>query len=155
MSAASGDAVNIRGVSSMPKFPIALFFLTILLGVAVAGNVAVSQDYGLRSTADEAGITKKGGRATELTAVVGKVVGTILWMTGVLFFGLMVYGGVLWMIDRGNEDKSKRALETIKAAVIGMIIILASYAITSFVFGSVKKPGGPSAEPASHSTSTP
>ena len=46
------------------------------------------------------------------------------------------------MTARGNQEQEKKALDTILGAVIGIIIVLASYAITSFVFTSLG-PGGP------------
>lgn len=124
----------------MKKYLSHLFLLTILLGFAVAGNDAFSQSdpYGLEGTATAAGLKTSG----TLPTVIGNVIGTSLSMVGVLFFGLMIYGGILWMTDRGNEEQSKKALETIKAAVIGMVIVLASYALTSFVFKSVGQVGG-------------
>lgn len=125
----------------MPKYPFTLFILTLILGLVLVSNVALSEDkYGLEGVAGKAGLkdTAKGS----LTDIVGNVIGTALSMVGVLFFGLMIYGGILWMTDRGNEEHSKKALETIKAAVIGIIIVLASYAITSFVFEKVGGVGG-------------
>lgn len=70
--------------------------------------------------------------------IVGNVIGAGLTMVGVLFLVLMIYGGITWMLARGNEQQSKKALDTIMAAVIGLIIVLGSYAFTNFVFTSVK-----------------
>ena len=92
-----------------------------------------AEDYGLKSTAKSAGINQTGS----VQGVIGNVVGSLLTFAGVLFLILMIYGGVMWMISRGNEDTSKKALNTITAAVIGLIIVTASYAITTFVFKSV------------------
>ncbi|MEK7084601.1 MAG: hypothetical protein AAB932_05185, partial [Patescibacteria group bacterium] len=55
----------------------------------------------------------------------------------VLFFGIMIYGGFLWMTAHGKEDQTKKALEAITAAIIGIIIVVSAYAITRFVFTSV------------------
>lgn len=118
---------------------LSLFFFPLTCGLLViAGNMAFAQtasdEYGLEGVAGHAGLTN-GGKS--LTTITGNVVGTALSMVGVLFFGLMIYGGILWMTDRGNEERSKKALETVKAAVIGLVIVLASYAITKFVFTNV------------------
>ncbi|MBI2990017.1 MAG: hypothetical protein HYY51_02385 [Candidatus Magasanikbacteria bacterium] len=90
--------------------------------------------YGLEETAGAAGLKQYG---TDLPTIVGNIVGTGLSMISVLFFGLMIYGGIRWMIARGKEEEAKKALDTIVAAVIGIIIVLASYAITNFVLKSV------------------
>jgi cbb3-type cytochrome oxidase subunit 3 len=97
-------------------------------------RLAQANDYGLGKTATEAGLTGGGG---DVAVLAGRVVGTALSMIGVLFFILMIYGGFLWMTARGNEQQTDKAKQTITAAVIGMIIVLSSYAITTFVFQAV------------------
>ncbi|MBI5728393.1 MAG: hypothetical protein HY984_01415 [Candidatus Magasanikbacteria bacterium] len=92
-----------------------------------------AEDYGLGATAQNAGLKDE----RKLPDLIGAVIGTGLSMIGVLFFILMVYGGFLWMTAHGNEDQSKKALNTIIAATIGIIIVMASYAITRFVFSRV------------------
>ncbi|MBP6884794.1 MAG: hypothetical protein KBC17_03130 [Candidatus Pacebacteria bacterium] len=126
----------------MKKYFFLSFFSLIAIGGVAMFTVAHAQDeYGLRATAEEAGIINRGERQ-ELSTLVGNVLGTALSMVGVLFFGLMIYGGILWMTARGNDDQTKKAFDTITAAVIGLVIILASYAITTFAFRTV---GGNSA----------
>jgi hypothetical protein len=43
------------------------------------------------------------------------------------------------MTSQGNEDKIKQAKNRLLTAVIGLIIIIASYAITLFVFQDVRQ----------------
>jgi len=124
----------------MKKHFLLAFVCTCLVGVAAFG-IVFAQDYGLGDTATAAGLTS-GGKT--LPEVVGSVIGTALSMVGVLFFGLMIYGGILWMTARGNDSQTEKAKNTMTAAVIGMIIILSSYAITSFVFKSVGNINQPS-----------
>jgi hypothetical protein len=68
-----------------------------------------------------------------LEGMIGTLVQTILGLAGVLFLVLAVYGGYIWMIARGNEQEVEKAKETIKAAVIGIAVVLGAYAITAFV----------------------
>ena len=101
---------------------------------------ATSHDpYGTRATADEARLATNQGT---VSAVAGKVIGTGLTLVGVLFFLLMIYAGISWMLARGNEEQSKKALNTVTAAIIGLVLVMASYAITQFVFKSVSGQGG-------------
>ena len=46
------------------------------------------------------------------------------------------------MTARGKEEQSKKALNAITAAIIGLIIVIGAYAITAFVFNSVDGGGG-------------
>ena len=109
-------------------------FLTFL-----ATPVLAQDDYGLSVTAGTAKLTQFGGN---LPTLIGTVLGTALSLVGVLFFALMLYGGITWMLAHGNAEQEKKALGTITAAIIGILIVLGSYALTTFVLGSVKSAGG-------------
>lgn len=122
------------------KTKILILTSLILFGLLIWTGVSwTAGDYGLRETAGAAELTIY---ESSVPVLVGNVIGAGLSMIGVIFFGLMVYGGVLWMTARGNDEQTKKAKNTIIAASIGMIIVLASYAITSFVFESVQSGGG-------------
>lgn len=69
--------------------------------------------------------------------IIATVIKTLLSFLGVLFLILMVYGGFLWMTARGNDDQVKKSRDLIIAAVIGLIIVLISYAISIFVISSL------------------
>lgn len=99
---------------------------------------SVSADYGLSATAGAAGLSQE----RDVAGIIGNVIGAGLSLVTVLFFILMIYGGIRWMMARGKEEESKKALDTIIAAIIGIIIVLASYAITNFVFKSVGTAAG-------------
>jgi TRAP-type C4-dicarboxylate transport system permease small subunit len=54
-------------------------------------------------------------------------------LVGVIFLILMVYGGYIWMIARGNDELISKAKDTIRSAIIGIIIVVGAYAITSYL----------------------
>lgn len=68
----------------------------------------------------------------------GEVVATIikgfLGLLGVIFIILIVIAGYNWMTAAGDEEKIKKATSTIRSAIIGLLIIIAAYSITYFVF---------------------
>lgn len=68
-----------------------------------------------------------------LQTKVGQVIGAILSFVGVLFLGLMIYAGVLWMTAQGNEQQVNKAKGMLTNAIIGIIIVFAAYAITAFL----------------------
>lgn len=95
----------------------------------------------LPAVADEFGLDKVAGRANlksdqSAPVLLGSVIGTALSLIGVIFLALMIYGGFMWMTAAGKEDKAKKGLDTILAAVIGLIIVFSAYAVTNFVFKS-------------------
>ncbi|MEA3398203.1 MAG: hypothetical protein U9R06_00465, partial [Patescibacteria group bacterium] len=71
------------------------------------------------------------GVITDIPSAIGKIVGTLLSFVGVIFLILMIYGGYLWMLARENEEQAKKARNIITNALIGLIIVLAAYAITA------------------------
>lgn len=69
----------------------------------------------------------------DIEDTVAKWITAGLSLIGVIFLILMVYGGYIWMTARGDEAEAKRAKGIITMAVIGMIIVIAAYAATTFV----------------------
>ena len=48
----------------------------------------------------------------------------------------MIYGGIVWMMAGGNEQDAEKAKNIIIAAIIGLMIVLAAYAISYFIVNS-------------------
>ncbi len=119
----------------MKKLTTLAISLTLAIGIFAFGSFVLADSYGLDKTAEASGLDKAAPK--EVTTIIGNIIGNALSLTSVIFFILMIYGGFRWMLARGNDEDSKKALDTIIAAIIGIIIILASYAITNFVFNSL------------------
>lgn len=77
--------------------------------------------------------------ATEYSAsrFVGLVVRAAVALLGVVFFAQMVYAGYLWMTARGEKDQVEKAQDTIRRSIIGIVVVLAAWAITQFVVNVV------------------
>ncbi|MFH0840405.1 MAG: pilin [bacterium] len=87
---------------------------------------------GLDTTAGRAGFSEK-----SLTNIAGNALKIILSFVGVIFLLLMIYGGFTWMTAGGNEKTAGKGKTIITAAVIGLIVVVAAYAITTFVGKSI------------------
>jgi len=61
---------------------------------------------------------------------------------GLIALVIVLYAGFMWMTSGGNEEKISKAKKILSAGVIGLIIILASYAITSFILQAAQGGGG-------------
>lgn len=83
----------------------------------------------LGATGRASGLTDK-----SLTDVVAIVIKGALGLVAVIFFIMIVIAGFSWMTAGGNEETVKNAKKNMSNAVIGLIVILFSYAITYFVF---------------------
>lgn len=109
-------------------------FLAILSICFILTTPALAQ-YGLDETAGAANLRGE----SEPTVILGRVIGAGLSLIGIVFFILTLYAGIMWMVARGNEDSAKKAIDTIIAAAIGMIITMSAYAITSFILDAANQ----------------
>ena len=53
-----------------------------------------------------------------------------------------VWGGLMWMTSQGNTERVTKGKNTLVWAVIGLVIIFASYAILSTVFDALRGTAG-------------
>ena len=74
-----------------------------------------------------------GLQAVRLGQVVANVIMAFLSILGLVFIGLIVYAGYLWMTARGNKDRVEKAQDILKSAIWGIIITLSAYSIAYFV----------------------
>lgn len=117
-----------------------LFSLFFALGIFLFADVSLADSsYGLDTTAGAADLKKYG---KDLPKLIGNVVGTALSLVSVVFFILAVYGGFRMMLARGKDEEFTKGRDILIHATVGLIIILASYAITRLVFDSVGAGGG-------------
>lgn len=77
------------------------------------------------------------GTVVPLSTVVGRMISVILGISGILFLCLMVYAGILYLTANGEEANVKKAKQLITSAIIGIIIVMASYAITAYVVAAL------------------
>lgn len=96
-------------------------------GLLASSSGITSQTNALR---DSAGFDQN----MALDDIVALVIRVALSMLGIIFLVLLVLAGYQWMTAGGNEKEVESAQARIKTAVIGLVIVLAAYAITAFVF---------------------
>lgn len=70
----------------------------------------------------------------DLRVIAGKVINTFLGIVGALALLVFVYAGLTYLIAGGNDQMVTKAKSTMKYGVIGVFLIMFSYAVTdSFV----------------------
>lgn len=114
-------------------------FLFLLVGLLFFPAIASAQ-WGEASKKLQT-VGGKTGLQANLETSIGTVIAGALALVGTIFLILTVYAGILWMTASGNEEKVTKAKNIITAAVIGLIITMAAYAITSFVTNRVSGQG--------------
>lgn len=65
--------------------------------------------------------------------IIGSIVNVLLSTLGIIFTILILYAGYNWMIAGGDESKIEKAKNTLTRAVIGLIIVVSSWAIWMFI----------------------
>jgi len=104
-----------------------VIFLLSNNSLVLAQELNVGLDY-----AEEIGLPEQDIRIT-----IAKIIRTVIGFLGIIAVGLIMYAGWLWMSSEGNEEKIDQAKRILKNAIIGLIIILSSFAITSFIINKL------------------
>jgi len=73
-----------------------------------------------------------------LSEALTSIINAALTLVGVIALGTMVYGGFRWMTAAGSEEQVGEAKRILTAGVIGLIIIIISWAVVNFVIGAVR-----------------
>ncbi|MCX6795419.1 MAG: pilin [Candidatus Falkowbacteria bacterium] len=71
--------------------------------------------------------------ATDPRVVAVRIINFLLMFLGIIAVSLVIYGGFVWMTSDGNDDRIALAKKILKNALIGLVIILASWGITAFI----------------------
>lgn len=133
----------IRYTKTIVKFVCILFCLAIFFGVNycyAVGQPTLPTGLGNAFLIDKnsplnAVAVEGGGFDTTITfeVMVSAIISLALSLMGAIFLVLAIYGGYNWMTARGNEEQVEKAKKTITNAVIGLIIVLAAYAMVRLV----------------------
>src|SRR3989339_257088 len=67
--------------------------------------------------------------------IITLVINIFLSVLSIIAVCFILYAGFLWLTAQGNEEKVKKAQAIIKGAVIGLLIILASWGLVLWILG--------------------
>ncbi len=73
----------------------------------------------------------------DLSTSISSIINVALGFLGVVAVVIILAGGFKWMTAGGNDDKVKSARKLLVAGLIGLIIVLAAYAIATFTIESI------------------
>ncbi len=72
-----------------------------------------------------------------LEELIGNIIQLFLGFLGLIALVIVLLAGFKWMTSGGNQDKIDEAKKLMKSGLIGLLIIIASYAIASFLMRSL------------------
>lgn len=63
-----------------------------------------------------------------------RIIGYMVNLLGVAVVAMYVYGGTIWMMSAGSEERVQQAKKVLTYATIGAAVVLGSYIIIKFVY---------------------
>lgn len=70
---------------------------------------------------------------TDLGVLLSKILTLIFIVAALIFFFMLVVGGIQWMVSGGDKAATESARGRITAALIGLIIVFAAWAIMKLI----------------------
>ena len=118
-----------------------LIGLAMLLSLAImpATQVsAVDEDvFGMQKFQDQTDLGKK-----DFTTTIAEIINVALSLLGIVAVVIILIGGFKWMTSGGDETKVGDARKFIFAGVIGLAIIMSSWALATFVLNKLGSASG-------------
>jgi len=109
-----------------------------LPAIALAQGIGDLSNLGLNAFAQNTNL----GTNVALINSIARIINILLGFLGVIAVILVLLGGFKWMTAAGNEDKIGEAKKLMGAGVVGLVIILAAYAIAAFVVNQLVEATG-------------
>ena len=95
------------------------------LGLLAQATPAFAQNIGLEKPAE--------AKITDLGRLVSTGVSVVIIVSGILVFVYLVWGGLEWLTSGGDKGKTESARNRITAALVGLAIIAASWALVQII----------------------
>jgi len=96
----------------------------------------IPQVYAATSTI---GVAQPAGiKITDIGKLISSLISVVFIIAGILTFVFLVMGGIEWLTSGGDNTKTEQARNRITAALVGLAIIAASWALMqliSYFFG--------------------
>lgn len=134
----------------MTKYILAIIFLSISLflmscvfnfkiaGQANAGWWKTVSEGGLNDIAPVYDQTGTPSDNDDIRIIVARLIRVVLGLLGIIALVIIIAAGFRWMTANGDEEKVTESKRQLTNAVIGLIIILASFAIATFVINQLE-----------------
>lgn len=120
--------------SSQNKNKKFLIIFLVFLGLVFFGSMVSAQT---DEAFDLSGARFAGLLEMDLRLLIARIVQIILGFLGIIAVLIIMYAGFIWMTAAGDAAKVDKAKRILRNALIGIIIILASWTIVAFVIRSL------------------
>lgn len=92
----------------------------------------------LAATGDSIDLKPQGGLAGSVAGLtIGGIIAGLLKLAlvvaAIVFFFILVIGGIRWIISGGDKGQTEQARSQITAALVGLVIVFAAWAIAGLI----------------------
>ncbi len=122
---------------SFLKFGAFVGVLPVLLFPFVASASLADQNATGGLNAIGTAINPNVNQANSLPVLIGRIINGVLGVLGIILVVLIIQAGIMYMTAAGDPAKVDKAKKMITQAVVGMIIIVLAYSISSFVISTL------------------
>ncbi len=117
----------------------AMFAFLVVPALSVSNNMALAQDidsrYGMSDVEGE--LDGRLGQTEDPKILITRFINLALTFLGLIAVVIILIGGFKWMTSGGNEEKTTSARKLLVAGVVGLVIVLASWGLASWLIGTV------------------
>ncbi len=124
--------LTLKNLIGMVGLGLILSFGVLLVAPSIGLAAVPTTADGLSAVGDQAGLSNQDPRI-----IIGNIIRTGLTVIGIVLVCLVLYGGFIWMTAAGEAEKVDKAKNILKNAIIGLIIILLSWSIATFIISSL------------------
>jgi len=121
-----------RKLALLLAVPITLFALSFSVAPKTFAQKS-SITNGLNAAAGTAGVQKN----SSLLPIIANLIQVAIGFTGILLVVMLVYSGFLYFSAMGDSGKIEKAKKLIVYSITGVIIVVMSYAISSYVISAL------------------
>lgn len=114
------------------------------IGIAastVPASLAMSATIALAQVQDTS-INPGAGFATNIGSLINALLTFVMVIAALLVFLYLIWGGIDWITSGGDKGKTESARNKITAAIVGLIVLAASYAILLLALNFLGFDGG-------------
>ncbi len=105
--------------------------LALATGSALTGLVASVSS--VAAEVDIEPINAGRGYAENFGTMFSSMLNVVMLVAALLVFAYMIWGGIEWITSGGDKGKAESARNKLTAAIIGLVIVAASYAVVTLV----------------------
>lgn len=106
---------------------------TLVASIASVGTLLSSASVAFAQTTINVSLDSAGFKIDSFGDLMTGLLNMVMFVAALLVFAYLIWGGVQWITSGGDKGKTEEARNKITAAIIGLAVVAASYALFQLV----------------------